>query len=127
MPDETPHLVEPAKLPRKECPFTGKTLEIVHHEGLDLWQARGEFYTTKWFKEKRELFWFLSHRDGVAPSFPRAIKIEVVGEQVPPPSDPGKGLGPIRDTEDRVAEILSDAPVGQRRPRAAPREVTLPT
>jgi hypothetical protein len=63
--------------PRMRCPFTGKQIELVCSDNI-YWMAKGPFWNTKLYKSKQELLHDLSHRNGVAPDFPREEpKIEV--------------------------------------------------
>lgn len=58
--------------PLPPCPFTGKQLTEFNpkdQNGAPLFGARGEFFTTRLFPVRRQLFYWLAHRNGTAPDF----------------------------------------------------------
>jgi len=99
--------------PFLRCPYTGEPLEVVHvangavgRLGVSSWLARGKFYSTSLFKSKRELLWWLSHRDGKPPAFSREEPELAVTKLERPQSNPAEGLTGSGDVVEQVAEVL---------------------
>ena len=84
----------PAESPVLTCPFTGEELVIDEIpcgiNGVVMYRARGPFYDTKLYGEKQALYYDLSTRGGVRPSFSRVLR-KVQGVRLierPNPSSP---------------------------------------
>lgn len=87
------------------CPFTGEKLTLVRHDQTGMWRAQGPFYVTRMFHFKRELIYWLLHREGEAPGFDPSIKVSVSEE--PPRSSPvADTLEKERRIQDRVDEYV---------------------
>lgn len=109
-PPMPPSRKRPATEPLLLCPFMREPLEIVQVAGGAGWMARGKFYTTSIFLDKQELLWWISHRDSVAPTFPKRLDIKV-RELEPPGIDPAD--------VDRARYEKTDAAIDERLERAA--------
>lgn len=73
--------------PVKECPITGRPLQVAKLSN-GKWQLRADgWFCTKLFDEESEAWHWVSHRKGVPPAFPARMKI-VVTEHVAPEPDP---------------------------------------
>jgi len=90
---------KPALEPLMTCPFTGAAIEVEELPiGLcenPMYKAKCGFWTTGWYSDKQALLHDISHRDGVAPEFPRIIRVlqETKKNEKPPQTDPAQGLG----------------------------------
>ncbi len=97
------------------CPFTGRPLQIVFSESLVAYCARGEFYSTRWYRSQRELMWHLYHKDGIAPGFNKSLNITLITPEERKEIDVRKAsdeqeqrelLGAIGQAGEKVAENL---------------------
>jgi hypothetical protein len=100
-----------AASPRKQCPFTGKVVQIVlsdpdKPEGS--WTIRGEKYLIGGFQSERHAQHFFSTRDGVAPSF-SPLSVEVINREKKESVDDafeGIDIDDLRANADKLRETL---------------------
>jgi hypothetical protein len=96
---------ESAPLP--PCPFTGKqlTLRVTKDQhGTDLFAASGEFFFTRFFPTKRQLVYWLSHRDGEAPGFNASAVSSVTERTEPAPN----AFQDVIDKDKKIDEIAKE-------------------
>ncbi len=89
------------------CPFTGKEIELICSDNI-YWMAKGPFWNSKLYKSKQELLHDISHRNGVAPDFPREIKIQVRTLEEPEPNPNADLIVAAEDIDQTVDNIVGD-------------------
>ena len=81
---------DPGKL---RCPYTGRAVRLVP-DGRGGIRAEGAFNPARVYLTLQEARWYVSHRNGQAPAFPREAPASpgiTTREIEPPPSDPTVG------------------------------------
>lgn len=108
-PDETP-----GKEPTFVCPYTGNPLTLVKNERTGDWRAVGDFYFTRWFPFKRELYHALLTLNGNEPQWAARETVSLSDPEDQRARD--QAMAPVADlverdkaVQDKVDEIFSHA------------------
>ena len=102
---------------RLVCPCTGELIEVRRMGSSDPWAARvtlpdGLGYWTDGYGYKEELLWFLGHRFGVAPAWPRRQSLQV-RDVAPPAPDPFADMrAQDKEIDHAVAAFIDDVRAG---------------